>query len=244
MRLPLVLAAWSIACAPAQDSDPGTPWVAPAGGVISLTTRDKIRLEADYLPADRAGAPAVVLLHMIPPSNNRTGWPSSFRDALHAEGWSVLSLDRRGAGGSEGVAEDAYLGEKGRWDVEAAALRLQADGFGPLAVIGASNGTTSMLDYAVWAPGEGLPSPVGLAWLSPGPYTEAQTSLDALPPTPSAFLYPPGERAWPESKQALNPGSWTFKSYADGAHGTLMLGTAVGPEVQADLITFVTEAVR
>ncbi|MCB9745806.1 MAG: hypothetical protein H6740_24740 [Alphaproteobacteria bacterium] len=225
---------------PADDSaeDSGT-WFPPDGGVITLTTRDGVELVADYLPAEAEGAPAVVLLHMIPPNWDRTTWPEDFRQALYAQGWSVLVVDRRGAGDSGGEAVDAYVGEKGRYDVEACALELAEDGAGPLAIIGASNGTTSMLDYAVWAAGEGLPEPVALGFMTGGTYTEAQTRMSELGEVPAVFTYSTDERAWSIAQQAhAAAGGWAFLEYADGAHGTHMFTAA--PGVKDDLVSWLS----
>lgn len=217
-----------------HTSTPPEPTI-PEPQVIDLPTRDGITLVADYWQAD-PGSPAVVLLHMVPPSNDRTTWPLPFVRDLAAQGWSVIRLDRRGAGDSEGVAEEAYLGEKGRYDVEAAVLRLEADGAGDLAIIGASNGTTSMLDYTVWAPGEGLPPPVALGFMTGGTYTENNTPMSSLPAIPAVFTYSTAERDWSVAQQGLDPGSWTFLEYPAGDHGTRMFDAA--PEVRPDLVEF------
>jgi len=223
--------------APVPRPEPSTgSWSPPDGGVITLTTRDDLVLEADYRPAAAAGAPALCLVHMIPPGNDRSNWPTSFLDAVEAEGWAVIAFDRRGAGGSEGTAVDAYQGPAGKWDVEACALRLADDGYGALGIIGASNGTTSILDYAVWAPGEGLPVPVGLGYMTGGTYTEAQNALAEAPDTPAIFTYSTAEQAWSVGAQAHDPGTWAFEEYPTGDHGTLMFSAA--PEVSDDLIAF------
>lgn len=219
---------------PAPTS-PGPTTGTPEGGVVELTTRDGLTLEGDYLTVP-AGAPALCLLHMIPPSNDRTNWPLEVREAFAAEGWAVLAIDRRGAGASEGTAVDAYEGPTGKYDVEACVGRLVADGYGPVALLGASNGTTSILDYAVWAPGEGLPAPVALGYLTGGTYTENQNPLSAAPAVPAVFTYSTAERAWSVAAQPLDPGGWVFHEYADGDHGTRMFDAA--PEVVDDLIAF------
>ena len=108
-----------------------TSLLAQAGGpaeaqVETLKTRDGVTLKADYYPAS-PGAPGVVLLHMIPPHWERSSWPTEFIGALHKRGWSVINIDRRGAGESGGVAKEAYEGENGRYDVEAAVKRLQQE---------------------------------------------------------------------------------------------------------------------
>lgn len=222
---------------PTGDTGTPTPGI-PAPEVITLTTRDGVTLVGDWWRGP-AGAPAIVLLHMIPPANDRTRWPLAFARDLAGQGWSVLRLDRRGAGDSGGVAEEAYLGEKGRWDVEAAAVRLRDEGAGDLAVLGASNGTTSMIDYAAWAPGEGLPEPVALGFLTGGPYTENNTPMTAVPPVPAVFTFSTAERDWSVAQQALDPGSWSFLEYPDGDHGTRMFDAA--PEVGADLVEFLLD---
>jgi pimeloyl-ACP methyl ester carboxylesterase len=240
MILALTLA---MACTTSSDDDvvdsPGVEpeWMAPDGGVITVETRDGVTLEADYLPSATQG-PAIVLLHMIPPGNTRADWPDSFQEALGAQGWSVMAVDRRGAGGSGGEAVDAYQGEAGKYDVEACVKKLVEDGYTQVAIIGASNGTTSMVDYAVWAEGEGLPVPLGLAYMSGGGYTETQNQMEDVPKVPMAFLYPPNEADWPEGQQSLDPGTWVWHSYADGQHGTRLFDTPDAAQVETDLLAF------
>jgi pimeloyl-ACP methyl ester carboxylesterase len=205
--------------------------------VITVETRDGVTLEADYWAGD-PGAPGFVLLHMIPPSNDRSTWPRSFEKDLVREGYAVLAVDRRGAGGSEGIAVEAYTGPNGKYDVEACVLHLQAEGAGALAIIGASNGTTSMLDYAAWAPGEGLPEAAALGFMTGGAYTETNTAMSEVPSIPAAFTYSTAERDWSVDQQPLDPGTWSFLEYPDGDHGTLMFDAA--PEVGDDLVAFFT----
>lgn len=209
--------------------------------MVSLTTRDGVTLAADHFAPPTCGAPGIVLLHMIPPSNDRTNWPRSFRVALRDAGFGVTSIDRRGAGESGGEATDAYEGPSGKYDVEAAVAKLLGDGAGEIAVIGASNGTTSMVDYAVWAPGEGLAEPVALGFMTGGSYTENQNPMGSVPKVPAIFTYSTAERAWSEAQRPLDPGSWAFEEYPDGAHGTQMFDAA--PEVADDLVGFFVDNV-
>lgn len=231
---------WLAGCAgkTGAGTDSPPPFEPPGAGEITLTARDGTPLVADYYPQDRAGAPGLVLLHMIPPTWDRTSWPAPFVERMYGLGFSVVALDRRGAGESGGDAEDAYLGPDGRTDVEAAVLRLVADGYGPIALIGASNGTTSMLDYALWAEGEGLPVPVALGFMTGGTYTENNHPMAELGPIPAVFTYSTAERDWSVAQQALDPGQWVFHEYPNGDHGTLMF--AAEPSVTDDLASFFT----
>ena len=203
-----------------HDSSPTVDtevWSTPDGGVIELTTSDDVTLVADYYPADQAGAPAVILLHMIPPSWDRTSWPLDFIEMLSEQGWTVLVPDRRGAGDSGGTATNAYSGPKGKYDAEACVKRLVDDGYGPIAVIGASNGTTTALDYTIWSQTDetDLPTPSALGFMTGGSYTEAQNSMSDLGDIPSIFTYSTEERSWSVNQQALPRNTWVFKEYEE-----------------------------
>ena len=62
-----------------------------------------------------------------------------------------------------------------------------------IALVGASNGTTSVLDYTV-GHDPALPAPEALVWMSPGGYTENQNrisqNLDVLSTLPLLWLFP------------------------------------------------------
>lgn len=212
-------------------------------GVVSLVTRDGVTLAADYYPAASEGRPALVLLHMVPPDYDRTSWPADFIELLRAEGWGVIVPDRRGAGDSGGEATDAYRGEGGRFDVEACVDAVMGAGASEVALLGASNGTTSALDYAAWSGGEGLQEPSAVGFMTGGTYTENQTPMSELPIIPAVFTYSTLERDWSESQRALDPlHNWTFLEYEDGAHGTGMFAAA--PRVETDLVTFFRDALE
>lgn len=219
--------------------------------VVTMTADDGQKLEGDLYRSGSAGGPAAVLLHMVPPSNTRTNYPAAFIEALVAKGLTVLNLDRRGAGGSTpGTPVDAYVGPKGKLDAKAAHDFLAAQACpidtSRIVYVGASNGTTTALDFAVYAAGEAtVASPRALVFLTGGGYTETnnqiaaqRTILDALP---ILFVYSKAERAWSVQYEAGKAASWLFKEYDPGDHGTLMFGAA--PASIGDVADFVAAAV-
>jgi len=213
----------------------------PEAGVISLETRDGVTLVADYAPVGASG-PAIVLLHMIPPHWDRTSYPADFIATLNAEGWTVLNVDRRGSGDSGGTPEDAYDGPNGKWDAEAAVQQLTEDGFGPIGIVGASNGTTTALDYAVWSAGDGASegaTPVSwLVFMTGGTYTESQFRVERADTVPVLFTFSTEERGWSVGQEEHNTGAWSFEEYADGDHGTKMFDTSHAAEITGDIVTF------
>jgi len=205
--------------------------------VVDLETRDGVGLVADYVPASGAGRPGVVLLHENPETADRSSWPCAFLADVAARDWFVIVPDRRGAGDSEGDPTDAFESDAGRYDVEVAVAWLRDAGAGDIGVIGASNGTTSLVDYAAWAPDAGLSQPVVLGFLSAGTYTENQTSLSEVAAlgTPALFYYPPAEADWNEAALASAPGNWKFQEVSSGGHGTAMLDN--DPDLGTELLS-------
>lgn len=231
------------------DNGTTTGCEAPHTEIVTLTTDDGVTLEGDLYTSGDLDAPGVVLLHMIPPSNDRSGYPVALCESLAAQGYNVLNIDRRGAGASGGVAEDAYSGPNGKLDPHAAVQHLlqMPCGSDPtrVAVVGASNGTTSALDYTVWSVEESAAvTPRVLVYLTGGGYTENQNTiadnLDALGAIESLFVYSTEEAAWSAGIQATAPASWVFQEYPGGAHGTNMFETK--PESMDDLRAFLEGA--
>lgn len=216
--------------------------------VVSFTTSDGVRLEADLVTPGLAGGPGAILLHMIPPSNDRSNYPRDVVEALVARGITVLNVDRRGAGNSDGVARDAYLGPGGARDVRAAFefLRSQPCAVDPsrVVLVGASNGSASVVDYVIAADDDARPA--GVVFLTAGTYTEAQTRYadhrERLDATPTLFVYSRAERAWSAGLQSGAPARWTFREYDPGAHGTGMF--APQPGVVGVIADFVVAARR
>lgn len=216
--------------------------------VVSFTTEDGVLLEADLHTTGMEDSPAVVLLHMIPPGNDRANYPLAFRELLHGAGFAVLNVDRRGAGGSEGVASEAYDGPKGKLDAAAAVAALAALPCPPdlsrLALVGASNGTTTALDYTVHASGEvETPTPSALVFLTGGGYTENQHGLsdvlEIVAATPILFVFPSDESAWSQGYEGTSE-SWTHMEYEASGHGTHLFGSA--PESMTDVVQWLSAA--
>jgi len=193
----------------------------PDPEVVSLETADGVTLAADWY-GHAPEAPVLVLLHMIPPTYDRTSWPVDVIEGFRSDGCAVIAIDRRGAGESGGDAQDAYRGPLGVNDAFAAVDLALARGHERVAVIGASNGTTTLLDYAIEATAAGYPEPEALVLLSGGTYTEANHDMEELFLSPTLFAYPRDEADWNETQAALGREGWAFWDFAIGDHGTFM----------------------
>src|SRR5690606_18492400 len=136
------------------DMRPDVDDLCNASYVVGLPTDDGLTLEADLHTAG-VGGPAVVLLHMAPPTNDRTNWPDDLIAQLVASGVTVLNVDRRGTAASGGLAEEAANGPNGVLDAKAAFDFLAYSecliDIDRIVWVGASNGTTTVLDFAVLA---------------------------------------------------------------------------------------------
>ena len=238
----------------AGPSDAGAPDAGPPAScvpgdpeVVRFTTDDGLMLEGDLYLSGRMNGATAVLLHMIPPFNDRTNYPRELIDELVRRCITVLNVDRRGAGGSEGVAADAYMGPNGALDAKGAVEYLLAHSSAPdplrTSVVGASNGTTTALDFMVFTvAARTLEDPAAIVLLSGGDYTEnqntiADTSLDTIP---TQFVYPESERAWNAAIEVDAPSLWQFREYTPGAHGTGVFGT--NPEAVGDVADFLEVA--
>jgi dipeptidyl aminopeptidase/acylaminoacyl peptidase len=220
---------------------------------VAFTTDDGVRLAGDLYTTGTRGAAGVVLLHMVPPANDRANYPRAFIDTLVGRGFAVLNVDRRGAGASGGVARDAYLGPNGWLDARAAVDFLvgHSCAIDParVAIVGASNGSTTALDYAVHAARDAMiRRPAALVFLTGGTYTEGQYRLadaavhTALETVAIQFVFSTAERAWSVQQMAAAPASWTFREYDPGDHGTRMF--AVQPGAAGDVADFLATRLR
>lgn len=223
--------------------------------VVTFTTDDGVKLEADLYLGGRTSGPAAVLLHMVPPSNDRSNYPQAFIDALTKRGITVLNVDRRGAGNSGGTATDAYQGPKGKLDAKAAHDFLKGHAcpvdMARLALVGASNGTTTALDFTVYAGAQAaLNVPRGLVFLTGGSYTENQNKISAnrtlLDTIPILFVYSSVEAAWSAAFKAGGSARWEFVEYTGltqaTGHGTLVFSGK--PESIEAVAKFVEKVVK
>lgn len=195
---------------------------------VHFSTSDGVRLTADLFPAAGTGGPAVILLHMNPEGNDNTNFPPELIERLSSMSLTVLNVNRRGAGGSEGNARDAFEGPSGVEDAIAAqsfVVEHCSSNASAMMLVGASNGTTTALDFTVASStNPAIPTPRGLVFLSAGDYTENQNAiadnLDLLKSVPVLFAYPDAEAAYNDAL-ATDPGAgWQFSVYPGGGHGT------------------------
>lgn len=214
-----------------------------AGEIVTLTTEDGLALAADFYGAG-PDAPAAVLFHMHPPSGfNRTDWPADFIASFVSTGISVLNVDRRGAGDSEGDPDDA-VGPNGLLDAKAAYDFLSAQSCAVdttrLAWIGASNGTAVVFDFTLAAADDAaIDDAAALVFLTGGAYTESQNLFadhrDVLDRAPILFTYQGSESDWSAQFETDAPAGWVFAE-ALGGHGTDML--TLDPTIGSTIVAF------
>jgi pimeloyl-ACP methyl ester carboxylesterase len=218
--------------------------------VVQIATQDGVTLAADFASTGEQGAALAILLHMRPPNNDRSNFPPAFIQALNDTGFHVLNVDRRGAGGSDGVAEEAYTGVGGQLDVTAAVDFATTHPCAPnmdrLVLIGASNGTTAALDYTVTAAAASKPKPAAMVFLTGGGYTENQHNIagqtDSLNTLPLLFVFSTAERDWSTAFDTVTaPTSWLFMEYLNGDHGTRLFD--VEPNSIQTIVDWVAQAV-
>jgi pimeloyl-ACP methyl ester carboxylesterase len=228
-----------LACTKDPETVEYTPDPKPQGGeVVTVTTRDSVDIVADYYASSSADRPLAVFVHMDPTgSSNRDNWPGEVLQPLVDADWAVMVLDRRGAGDSGGTAADAFETVAGAYDIEAVVLRVQDDGFGSFVLIGASNGTTSVLDYSALSADESWPAPDGFVMLSAVGSTTNNHAIADMPSVPAWFGFPASEADNNVPWQDANPGDWSFMEYDPGAHGTRMFGDA--PDAAGELSAWV-----
>ncbi|MEM9692923.1 MAG: hypothetical protein AAGA56_10285, partial [Myxococcota bacterium] len=173
--------------------------------------------------------------------------PPAFIDALVGAGTNVLNLDRRGAGNSSGDGQQAFTGPNGKFDAKAGFDFLVRHGCAidpeRVAYVGASNGTTTALDIAVFSEtSEAVPAPGALVFLTGGTYTENQNTVASARPyldqIPLQFVFSTAERTWSAQFDENAALPWALMEYENGAHGTSMFDAA--PASVDDVVAFLT----
>jgi alpha-beta hydrolase superfamily lysophospholipase len=109
----------------------------------TLRTADGLDLAAHARLADGAPRAAVVVVHGFSASASCPN-VGALADALHDEGYDVVTYDARGHGGSPG---ESTLGDHEQHDV-AAAVALARQRTEPVVLVGASMGAIAALRYA------------------------------------------------------------------------------------------------
>lgn len=242
---------------PGESGTGPTQCTAKDGKEVQLQTRDGVDLKAVHYSSGIRGAKAVVLLHMIPPHHDLNNYSPEFIRELRSSGFDVINVNRRGAKGSGGNAKDAYDGPSG-WLDALAGVQFLLDSPckndpSRIAMVGASNGSTSMIDYNIHAHQDSAsrqPKAKAMVFLSGGSYTESQHQiaehLDALGPISSFFAYPKSEAEWSLGIEELAKkeelACWRFNEYGEEAHGTFMFDS--NPEIIPEVARFLAEEVN
>jgi dienelactone hydrolase len=201
---------------------------APAPRVVDLTAADGTKLRATFFPAAKPG-PGVLLLHQC--NLQRKGW-DGLAAQLAAAGISVLTLDYRGYGESEGKAPkdlppvegQKVLNEKWPSDVDLAyGYLVSQPGINPKVVGagGASCGVNLAIHLAIRHP-----EVKSLVLLSGNADREARAFLSKSEKMPVLLSAADDDAGAVELMQWLyslstNPGS-KFLQYPNGGHGVLI----------------------
>jgi dienelactone hydrolase len=198
---------------------------APAPRVVDLTAADGTKLKATFFPAAKAG-PGVLLLHQC--NQQRKGW-DGLATQLAAAGISVMTLDFRGYGESEGKApkdlppaEGAkVLNEKWPGDVNVAYRYLLSQPGVDSHIVGAG-GASCGVNQAIHLAGR-HPEVKSLVLLSGNADLEGRAFLSKSEKMPVLLSAADDDAGAVELMEWLyslstNPGS-RFVEYPNGGHG-------------------------
>jgi dienelactone hydrolase len=213
---------------------------AQAPRVVDLTATDGTKLKATFFPAAKSG-PGVLLLHQC--NLQRKGW-DGLAAQLAAAGVSVLTLDYRGYGESEGKAPKdlpqaealKVLNEKWPSDVDLAYNYLVSQPGVNAKVVGAggaSCGVNLTIHLAIRHP-----EVKSLVLLSGNADREGRAFLSKSEKMPVLLSAADDDAGAVELMQWLyslstNPGS-KFLQYPNGGHGVLIF--AAHPELPASIV--------
>lgn len=201
--------------------------VPPMSERVTITTQDNLAIRGDYYTVQ--GSKGVLLLHMMPA--DRKSW-IPFAEKLQGAGFSVLAIDLRGHGESQGGPEeykkfsDAQH-QASRLDIEAAAGFLKEKGVTELHLAGASIGANLALEYLA-----AHPEAKSAILLSPGlDYRGIKTEapLGKIASQQAVYLVASEEDSYSFdsintlARQFSFDGQHVLKIFQNSGHGTVML---------------------
>ena len=224
-----------------NESTAGGIQAFPAGEVkpVEIFTADNVTLTGTFYVAPKASSPAVAMLHMA--GGQRGDWDTLARQ-FQAAGFSVLTLDLRGHGGSQGQREWGKMGEDaaaahawlaGRPEVNATRIGL----------IGASIGANLSLNFAATQPAVKT-----LVLLSPGLDFEGiktEGAMQAYGPRPVLLVASAEDKESADAITALDKlalGKHTLKMVEGQGHGTRMLGRQNG--IEETIVNWLQETLK
>jgi alpha-beta hydrolase superfamily lysophospholipase len=209
------------------------------GENVSFTTTDGIKIAATFYKAQSPNGVAVILLHMR--AKNRSDW-KDFASKLNDAGFDALAIDFRGHSESGGVRIDNFSGPDYQnliLDVKAAEEYLKTkDPNAKIAIVGASIGANTALNYAVQNP-----SVAAVVLLSPGlNYMGVRTDETSKQISAPVFLATSSDD--PQSYQGLETWQANIKNlevvtFTNAGHGTAMFSPH--PELASRIIDWLKE---
>jgi hypothetical protein len=226
-------------CLSALDSDSGsTNWGPHSGGEVSFENPEGESLSGDFYPAALQNRPSILMYgdYLSP----RSSVPPELIKELTNRDWNVLVMDVRGSGDLEGLPI-----EGGDYDVESAIQFLLGHGGGIPAVVGGSHycfiGMFQAYKASTLQDRTQIPAYAMLPFDS---YGVCDSLLpEFLPEVPAFWLTTDSHPA--EEYVAADRPDWTFKHvYYYNGYPDLDNENIDGPEVQAELLSFLEQALE
>jgi dienelactone hydrolase len=206
------------------------------GEDISFNTSDGIKIAATFYKASNPNGSAVILLHMR--ARSRADW-ENFAPKLNDSGFDALAIDFRGHGESGGVNVSNFSDSDYQnliLDIKAADSYLKnKDANTKIAIVGASIGANTALNYAVQNP-----NVKAVVLLSPGlNYMGVKTDETSKQITIPVFLATSSDDQ--QSYAGLSTWQKNIKNlelvtYTNAGHGTNMFGSH--PELSDKIINW------
>jgi dienelactone hydrolase len=188
---------------------------------IELITEDNVGIKATFYKGDK-DKPSIILIHML--NGNRNDW-DDFAKILQEIGYNVVAIDSRGHGESDlkwkSFSEDDF--NKMVLDVKAAKVFLEDENLGNIALIGASIGANTALNFA--AQDNSIKTVI---LLSPGLDYRGVTTSETIKQftKPTLIVASEGDTFSADSSRTLDSLSQdsVLKIYEGSEHGTRLFG--------------------